>query len=229
MDRIPVTDLLQTLAFDYQPHIDELIRIGDKTAIREKDGVSYRRNYERGLMIAALANRFGLTDFLEFGTGRGFACACLLRFAQMQRLTTIDIANTELARSLIKELDINDDSVEYVTANANKMADDAIAGPFDLVFIDAQHDAKSVKLNYNYVRNKLKPKSVIIFDDYRKKFPSVIKMIDKIPFTHKVLVHTDGWIVENVAINDTGDCDRVIDNKEHGSGMVVCSNDIPIL
>ncbi len=222
MKSIGLTDFLSRIG--YTPDsVGNFIKIGDKTAIRNRKGVNYRKNYERGVLITVLAKRYELQDFLEFGTGRGYVCACLADMADMNRIATIDKKSIPEARALIQSLGIDESRMEYIQSEANTLSPSKIQGDFDLVFIDAQHDGKSVKLNYDYVVPKLKPKHIIVFDDYRNKFKSVKTMIDSIAYDHKVLVHTDGWLVKNKMIKHAKDADIVKGGKEFGSGMVVCS------
>lgn len=229
MEKIGITEYFDKINFAYPLIIDEITRIGDVTAIREKNGITYRRNYERGFLMVALAKHYNLKKFLEFGTGRGFATACLLRLANMESVTTIDKQSTDEAKNLIRSLGIDDIIANYIKAEANSISEDAIGDGFDLVFIDAQHDGKSVGLNYDYAKNKMADRSIVVFDDYRKKFMSVKQMVDSIPFKYKLLVHTDGWIVENVFIKKANDADKVKRNREYKSGMVVCSNSIKLI
>jgi predicted O-methyltransferase YrrM len=228
MKSMGITDLLESFSYPYTEMVDSIVAIGDVTAIRERKGQKFRRNYDRGFLILALAQHFGLTDFLEFGTGRGFVCACLLKHARTNVITTIDLKSTEEASGLIRSLGLDDSGIRYVKANANKLAPQQLSGEFDLVFIDAQHDGKSIEKNYNFIKPMLKPRSIVVFDDYRKKHATVKQKVDAIPIRHKLLVHTDGWIIPNKFIAVHGDADKVKDGKEYRSGMVVCSDSIEL-
>ncbi len=229
MRSIGITNYLDSLGFDYMSHKDEIIRIGDETAIRkDRNGKPYRKNYERGLLLCALCNHFGLKKFLEFGTGRGYTCACLIQLSKMENITTVDHKSSLEAKHLIRSLGLDDSIVHYKSLDTNSLKESDIPGKFDLFFIDAQHDGKSVKVNYEFARLKSQQKSVIVFDDYRNKFPSVKKSIDQMGFKYKTLVHTDGWIIPNICISTAHDADKVVDGKEYGSGLVICSDEIPV-
>lgn len=226
MRNMSIVDFLASISFNYESIVPEIVRIGDITAIRKNKGKTYRRNYARAILFVALARKFQLSSFLEFGTGRGFICASLLSLCNMDIISTIDKEPPDVAMSLIDSLGLNSRTIKCITANANTMQPENLKHSYDLVFIDAQHDSESVKLNYNLVKTKLKSRSIIVFDDYRRKFLSVKKQIDLMSFKYKLLLHTDGWIVENSGINFAQDADKVIDGKEHGSGMVLCSNTV---
>lgn len=224
MKNISIVGLLERMSFDYKSIVSEIKRIGDVTAIRKKGSVTYRRNYERAILIVALARHYGLSDFLEFGTGRGFVCAALLSLCNMNRISTIDKQSIPEALSLIESLNLDSSTIDGIVAEANAMKPANLKHDYDLVFIDAQHDGKSVGLNYNLAKTSLKKPNIIIFDDYRNKFSSVKKKIDRMSFKHKLVVHTDGWIIKNAAISSAKDADKVVNGKEYVSGMVLCSN-----
>lgn len=228
MREIGIVDYLNELDYDFKSVKNEVIRIGDKTAIRRIGNTLYRKNYERAFLICALAQKFGLTDFLEFGTGRGFVCACLASMCKMDSITTVDRKSIPEAISLIQGLGINTSLINGIEKDANKLKGNDINGNFDLFFIDAQHDGKSVELNSRFAKLKGKDRFIIVFDDYRNKFPSIKRQINKMFFKNKILVHTDGWIIPNLAIKESKDADQVINNKEFGSGLVVCSDSIEV-
>lgn len=243
MRSMNIVDFLKSISFDYDHGlksyiVPRIIEIGDFTAIRElkrqknSKFEKYRKNYERALLMVALARTFHLSNFLEFGTGRGFVCASLLALGKMDIISTIDKQSPDKAKFLIEAAGLNSNRINYITADANKMKPGDLKHDYDLVFIDAQHDGESVKLNYDLVKTKLKDRSVIVFDDYRRKFKSVKNEIDRMPFKYKLLIHTDGWIIDNYGIQLAQDADEVIDateygsGKEFGSGMVICSDTV---
>jgi len=174
--------------------------------------------------MVALANRLKAKRVLEFGTGRGYVCACLLQMSDtVEEVVTIDKNPPQEVEGKFLELGIPLDKMTFVTGDANTLGADDVKGEFDLVFVDAQHDGKSVKSNYVYSRSKSHDDTVIVFDDYRSKFPSVKKVINKFK-VDKMMVQCDGWIVVNSCIKQARDADRVVEGREFDSGLVVSSH-----
>ncbi len=216
-----ICDMCDAIGFDYFQKIDEFIRIGDVTAIRHLKKQQYRKNYERGILMVALARLIKARRVLEFGTGRGYVCACLVGMVEsIEEVVTIDKENPDVVVDKFSQLGLSLDKMKFVTGNANNLSKDDVSGEFDLVFIDAQHDGKSVKSNYEYAKSKCHDDTIIVFDDYRSKFPSVKSVIDKIKM-NKIIIQTDGWVIENVCIDKARDADKVVKGKEFNSGMVV--------
>ena len=219
MKKIDIISFLKYCDFDYRQYIEEVLRIGDTTAIRELRGVTYRRNYERGLLLMAIIHKFDSTKFLEFGTGRGFATACALFLKNGLDITTIDNKSSEQSKNLIEGLGICTNSIFFLGMNSKHLSAEDIGDGFDLVFIDGGHDYKSVKNDYE-IAVKCCEKGIIVFDDFRNKHAGVKKFIKSLDVT-KILVNTQGWIWKNKMMKKTKDGDGIIDDKEYKSGQVI--------
>jgi len=226
MKHVSLPDFLDIIEYDFDTDsLTDYKAIGDKTAIRDMKGKKYRRNYERGILMAAIAEKFERTSLLEIGTGRGYVAACVEKMSNVERIATVDRSSSDDARKLIKQCGIDTSNIEFVKGNANKMKPSDFTGRFDFFFIDGQHDGPSVQSNYALCQGLAEPKSIVVFDDYRNKFPSIKKVIDRMRLKNAYLVHTDGWYIENACIKQAKDADYVKDGREHGSGMVVCFED----
>jgi len=219
MEKTNIIDFLKYCDFDYRIYIENVLRIGDSTAIRELKGVMYRRNYERGLLLMGIINKFSSTKFLEFGTGRGFATACALFAKSDLEITTIDSKSSEHSKDLICSLGIDVSPVSFLGVDSKSLSAKDIGDGFDLVFIDGGHDYKSVKNDYE-IAVKCCKKGIIVFDDFRNKHAGVKKFIKSLDVT-KILVNTQGWIWKNKMMAKTKDGDGIVDGKEHKSGQVV--------
>ncbi len=220
MNQIPVTELLHHLDFDYQSRLGEFIRIGDLTAAR--NGI--RGCFERGMLLSALANRFSVKKVLELGTGRGYVTACLSRFSipPIEKIVTVDIK--PVAQPLLWQLGISTDNVSFVEAECNALKTDYFQDKFDLIFIDAEHTGKAVTKNYLLAKSVANENAIFVFDDYRRKYQTVIEAIDAMEFVSKTLVYIDGWIIEHELTNRHKD--ETKNGKEIASGMVVaCHSD----
>lgn len=224
MVRLNIIDYLAQLQFDYKPLLSRFIELGDKTAVRNMNNQSYRRNYERGLLLVAIANWFKSNAFLEFGTGRGYVVGCVADMCEnVTNITTIDNESTDSAAEMLRSLRVNIGRINFVKADISTLEDGAVTGRYDLTFIDAIHTGEAVEKDYKFFQRKSSVPHVVVFDDYRNLFPCVKTAINKLEdrFDKCYLIHTDGWIIENTMIGSAPDADVVIGGKEHESGMVV--------
>lgn len=226
MIKTNILTLFKKLKFDYASHEKEVIRIGDSTAIRELRGQPYRRNYERALLLMALASHFRCSRFLEFGTGRGFVTAAIASLKIP--VHTIDHKPTDIAKQLITDLGISVSNITFIGKPSDKIKASKLP-IFDLVFIDGGHDYPSVRNDF-ILAKKVCKKGFIVFDDFRKKHGEVKKFIKRIR-RPKLLVNTDGWVYDNAMINKARDADGVSEGKETKSGQVIIpiNHDIEIL
>jgi len=224
MNSTNIVKLLEKLEFDPAPYLKRCKEIGDVAAYREIKGIRYRRNYERGLLVLALAHRFNLKQFLEFGTGRGYVCGVLEDMANLDRIVTIDINSVKLAKKILEPV-IDVSNVEFLEKDTLSLRGDDVNGKFDFCFVDALHTGEAVQNDYMYFLSKAEDRYVVVFDDYRKLFPDVKETINRIAasqqFDNMFLVHTDGWLIKNKMIKQAPDADKVVDGKELKSGMVV--------
>ncbi len=219
---IDLISLLWSWHFAYSDHIDQVRSIGDVTAIRkDKKGRTFRRNYERAMLMMAVAWKYGSTKFLEFGTGRGFVTACLSTNDIISSITTIDKLDSEKTQRKMGELDgVNMSKIHFIRKNSFKIDASELSNDFDLVFIDGEHSQMAVKNDFDIALHSTTDNAIIVFDDCRNKHKGVKKFIKSLNYD-KILVYTDGWIYENTAIAKHGDADKVVDGKEVGSGQVI--------
>jgi len=218
MTEINIIRLFDIFKFSYHGYIERILQIGDMTAIRKLHGKLYRRNYERGLLVSAIAKTYNCKNFLEFGTGRGFTTACVLEINPNICVTTIDNDHSQKARVFLNELKINTDNVNFINSSSKTIAD-KLTNNFDLVFIDGGHDYKTIKSDFRIAAQKC-INGIIVFDDFRKKHLEVRKFIKNLSLK-KYLINSDGWIFKNELIHLAGDADCVKDNHEVHSGQIL--------
>jgi predicted O-methyltransferase YrrM len=218
MHKTNITSLLTIWNIKHDDWHNKIIEIGDQTAIRIKNGIKYRRNYERGLLLFSLVNHFKVRKFLEFGTGRGFSTACALLADPSIEMFTIDSVSSSAAKNLLLELKFELKNVHFIESDSTKLGY-KLPNDFDLVFIDGGHDYDTVKNDYQIALAHCS-RGIILFDDYRNKHKGVKKVIKKIK-KEKILVNSDGWIFENKLIHEVGDADNILDGKETASGQVI--------
>ena len=219
MEKTNIIDFTKRLGFDYKQYCEEVVRIGDKTALRVFKGAKYRRNYERALLLMSIIQSLDVKKFLEFGTGRGFVTACALLVKPTLKISTIDHKYSAQAKELLIELGMDISNISFIYSDSEKLLAKDIGLDFDLVFIDGGHEYDSVKNDFGLAR-KCCSSGVIVFDDFRNKHSGVkkfIKMLD-VP---KILVNSHGWVWKNKMIAKTRDADGISDNREYKSGQVV--------
>ncbi len=224
--------LLNDFGFDFQPLLPRTIEIGDLTAARmdKQKQKMVRANYERGVLLAALANKFNLTAFLEFGTGRGFSSGCVAEFCPgISRIVTVDKDDPSRTRNLLKQARVSMDRMRFVTKMTKDLVVQDSGTGFDLFLIDAQHDGDAVNIDLHFALGVASEKFIMVFDDYNEKFNSVQQAILRAEqsglFQDVILAMTDGWLIDERIVGDNKPCRE----RECGSGMVVASVGIPLV
>lgn len=218
-----IKSLFSDWQFNFSPYVDFVQQIGDVAAIRRtKTGETFRRNYERALLLLAVADRYKSRKALEFGTGRGFVSGCLSVLSGIEEIHTIDkldYGSTVAYLTSVSEM-INLDKIKFIHKDSFGLCSKDLGEGFDLVFIDGEHSHKAVKNDLRLAMECSTEDAVIVFDDYRNKHKGVKKFIRSIP-GDKLVVSTDGWIYKNTMITKHGDADRLVNGKEAGSGQVI--------
>jgi len=222
MNNINLLSLFNQWKFDYSKHKDIVCSIGDVCAIRySKETGSYRRNYERAILLIAIAKTYNRCKVLEFGTGRGFVSGCLSLLPGISYIYTIDIVSSRKIKQKMTQAPlINIGKITFVTKNSRLLSSKDIPNDFDLVFIDGQHTYNTVKNDFEIALKHTVKDAIIVFDDYRNKYKKVKKYINSLDY-EKIAVSTDGWLYDNKKIARNGDVDRLVQNRETESGQVI--------
>src|SRR3989338_4940337 len=116
--KLDIISLFDIWKFDYSKYAEDIIRIGDLTAIRFLKGKPYRRNYERALLLLGLAKKIGAKTFFEFGTGRGF-CSAVMAQAEL-KVYTVDNESHTNTKAIIKSLGINVNNITFIKSDSKK-------------------------------------------------------------------------------------------------------------
>jgi caffeoyl-CoA O-methyltransferase len=126
---------------EQEGYLDRLLPPRD-ALLREMEEAGHREDIpsadpEVGKLLAVLARSLGARRILEIGTAIGYGALWLTRGAPEARLTTIDVDPARLARarSYLERGGVLD-RVELVEGKALEVLP-RLAGPFDLVFVDA--------------------------------------------------------------------------------------------
>ena len=221
MEELSIHELFDRNSFDPYRYLKEIKRIGSFTAIRNHKGLVYQRNYERGLLFIFLCKMFKPSNFLEVGCGRGFVCASITKFFPKIKITTID-KDIEFSKKHIEQAGISMDSMKFIHKRTKDVGkEDLNSETFDLSFVDAGHTYEYVSADYKNFSQSMNPSGIMVFDDYSKKFPGIVDFVNNDLKGNKILVYTDGWYYENVAIHLTGNANRIVNGREEGSGIVI--------
>ena len=233
MERILIKDKLQRIecSFD-QISLGDFDYIGEFTAkkARSKDdplfrsvGAFFRPNYERGILAYALIKRFEIRSVFEIGFGRGYFAFCAAKamcdmgFDDGQVVSVdpnIDEKHVQnLAQVFPREWFSKLNVMKGTSADAFTQLGDR---KFDLVYIDGDHRAEAVKLDWLGVKDRFN--KFVIFDDYRqvddKKDIEVRSVVDAID-SSKELVVTDRRIFMD---------DRNYTDEQINYGQVIIKN-----
>ncbi len=118
----------------------------------------------QGRFLSMISKMIKPKTILELGTYTGYSAICLAEGLQENgKLITID-ANEELesrVRTYFKEAGL-ENTIDYRIGDARQLVT-RLAGPFDLVFIDA--DKESYSLYYDLVFDKLSIGGIILADN----------------------------------------------------------------
>ena len=202
METISLTSYLSSLNCKPESVIlDRCAEIGDLTAMRisKQTKLDVRANYERGILLSALANKYALTEFFEIGTGRGFVSGCVAEFCpNISRIMTVDNKNSAEAANLLLKSRVDIRRIRFVSADSLDLTPAIVGGKFDLFFIDGSHEGEDVRKDLNLCLGLAKEKFIVVFDDYSPKFASLKSEIDKFEregiFDRMFAVQTDGQI-----------------------------------
>lgn len=201
-----INEWIKTLGVSL-PAKEEFWRLGDRTALRYKDGQFYRSNYERGMLLYALIANYRPRVVIEFGTGRGYGTLCMA-WAMVDhgingKIHTVDILSPDTKinwaidwhdgqppqNQLLTWNEVWQQSapeawlrhIEHLTGDSSKSLRNYSGDSIDFAFIDGAHDYDGVRHDYYALLKYVSPSFGILFDDYAVIKPTfgVHELIDK--------------------------------------------------
>lgn len=181
MEIIHIKDQLENLGVNLDDinygFFDDL---GEVCAKRRRDpksdgykehGAFYRANYERGILIYYLVQKYQVSSMLEIGFGRGYGTICaLMGMAHAKidgKVTTIDPILDEMQLNKLAQLYPEVATRLHYMQGTSKQAFESGTldiGGYDMAYIDGDHSEAGVRYDCEHVvpiTNK-----VILFDDY---------------------------------------------------------------
>ena len=231
---------------------EDVLRIGEVTGWRHWGDRQFgASNFERGLLLHRLVELTAAKDVLELGTGRGFASICMgmasVTHKLNMRITTIDPIGPEnnqewpvrlaskdsIVQSNRQEMWINYVPKEFIqgihqitgTSFEELKKLSRLKKQFDIIFIDAGHDAFSVARDVAYSIPLLRKDGVLVLDDFSPTEWYGLGAIMVLPhirrfFSNVLVLRTDGVIYPSsgsgrqesgmVVAADLGDDDYIV-------------------
>lgn len=217
-----VAPFIENLGVDL-PSVDRFWKLGDLTGLRVRKDSSdgfYRANYERGMLLYALVEKYRPLSVLEFGTGRGYGCLCMAWSMENNaipgRIYTIDmVAHDEKiewpidwgdgAGPTVARLSREDvwhkvvpkkwlDHIVELHGFSGQVMGKYQTRDVDMAFIDGGHGYEAVRSDFFSVLDVASDRFGVLFDDYGPH-PGfgVKKFIDEevAPYFHTSMVYTD--------------------------------------
>lgn len=191
------------------PKSNELVRIGDLTALKKDSNSNfYRSNYKRGELLYSLITQYKPKTIVEFGTGRGYGALCMAKAIIDSNLDsyiyTIDYRNDtdkqiwpidfgnnpKIIEASIKEIWSQFlpkeliDKIKLLTGTSEKIIENwetyNLPAP-DFGFIDGGHDYHTVKHDFYGMLSIANSHFKVLFDDYVAKPEfGICKLIEEI-------------------------------------------------
>ncbi|MBI4665282.1 MAG: class I SAM-dependent methyltransferase [Nitrospinae bacterium] len=170
-----------------------VLKLGEVTGWRKRpDGKYGPANFERALVLDRLVNIMKPSTALEVGTGRGLGCLTMSRSAAEYgidlKIATLDILSPDARQDWPIRVDGEDkviianrrevwssrvdpslqERVEQITGRTTELLPKLVeeGRRFDLIFIDAGHDAFSVVFDISCAMRLLNDGGAILLDDF---------------------------------------------------------------
>ena len=197
MRKLGLIDFFKAIGYDYKKDLQVVSDICYYTKTRVKP-VEFKMSAgcEQPFILKALAEKMSVVNFFEIGTGRGTASYSVALVPSVKEVITIDIIpyTTKLSTAIgnKKVVVSNKDifkMIKYKEKSKIKFKErkpfwrkesEQYKNYFDLCFVDGEHSKEDVILSdYEMCKKVLKPKGIILFDDYNPKFP-IKNLVDKI-------------------------------------------------
>lgn len=235
-DTDQIKDLIAWLK-EQQPESElakRLWEIGLLTGWRQRaDGSFGPENFERSLLLYRMVAKVRPRRILEVGTGRGFGCLAMATSAEDHGLDTtidtIDLHDPDMVREWPIRLHGKDEVGSYVPRRLwaehfdkpvleriNHLTGDSTAvlhkllregRRYDMLFVDAGHDAYHAIADLSYSIAMLRPGSIGLLDDFAPVAPYGLGAVMALPhlkkyFQEVAVMATHGQVWPAKAISD---------------------------
>lgn len=156
----------------YAPDFNRDFRLELRAGFQPPEEIPGWLAYDEAKLLWEIASG---QDVLELGTAAGRSTVCLAQ--QAHRVTSIDHADQSEAQIWVRRYGL----AERVVFRQGDVGDVCrhLAGQFDLIFVDTEHDAPSVTRDIEAARSLIRPGGRIAFHDYPDpSWPDVRRVVD---------------------------------------------------
>ncbi len=163
-------------------------------------------NYQHGRVLYTELSKYinkiqtNYLNILETGTARGFSSLCMAKslsdMKQKGRIFTIDILphNKKIIWNCVEDIngfktrqellskwsDLTRD-IKFIEGKSMQVLNKIDINRVNFAFLDGAHNLKSVKFEYEWVKNRQKKNDIIIFDDYSSEdFSGIFHLVNQI-------------------------------------------------
>ena len=167
---------------------------------------TYADRYDRQL-ICALSRTFRPRRFIELGVNEGRTAELVLRTSPWichylgvdvlwNHIPALEQQKAEIPRQgqcgRYAMCDRRFELMEILGGTAN-VQPDQFGGPCDMVYVDADHSYDGVKRDTELARESLSAAGgCIIWHDYHRDLPGVVRYLDELVLQNRPLVHVQG-------------------------------------
>ncbi len=177
-------------------------------------------NYQHGRILYSKLSKYikekdiKFINVVEIGTARGFSSICMskaINDANINgKIITIDIIpndhkiywnciddleSKKSRKDLLKNWPEELNNISFLTGPSSFVLKKISFDRIHFAYIDGMHDYFNTKKEFDFISSRQKLNDIIIFDDYSKKFPDIMRLVEDIKnrknYNINILASTD--------------------------------------
>ena len=162
-------------------------------------------NYQHGRILYSKLSKYikekniKFINVVEIGTARGFSSICMskaINDANINgKIITIDIISNDQKiywnciddleskksrKDLLKNWPKELNNISFLTGPSSFVLKKISFDRIHFAYIDGMHDYFNTKKEFDFISSRQRFDDIIIFDDYSKKFPDIIRLVEDI-------------------------------------------------
>ena len=162
-------------------------------------------NYQHGRILYSKLREYikekniNFINIVEIGTARGFSSICMskaINDAKVNgKIITIDIIPNDIKifwnciddfeskktrKELLKNWQKEYNNISFLNGPSFFVLKKILFDRIHFAYIDGMHDYLNTKREFEFISSRQQFNDIIIFDDYSKKFPGIIKLVEDI-------------------------------------------------